>query len=174
MSRRQELNQTANHLGAFTLLVQDRVRQALQEEMGRGESAPAALLTVGTRPDQTIEALRRTLGLSHSATVRLVEGLIENGLIRKRPGPDRRSASLRLTAQGKQMFARLLDRRRHVLRHFLRNLNPAVYDALREALVTLLEDSAASREQAWHTCRFCEHQICRPCPVGSTVRGERT
>jgi DNA-binding MarR family transcriptional regulator len=140
--------------------------------MERGESVPAAILTVGTRPGQTIEALRRTLGLSHSATVRLVGGLIKDGWIRKKPGPDRRSASLLLTAEGRRLHGRLLDRRRAILEQLLKKLSPAGYRGLQKALEVLLEGTARDRREAQRTCRFCDHRVCDPCPVGSTVLGE--
>jgi hypothetical protein len=43
---------------------------------------------------------------------------------------------------------------------------------LQKALVVLLEETATDRQEAQRTCRFCDHRICRPCPVGSTVIGE--
>lgn len=169
MAQIPHLRQTANHLGALALLIQDRVRSTLGVEMERGESAPAALLTVGTRPGQTIEALRRTLGLSHSATVRLVEGLVKDGWIRKESGADRRSTSLFLTAQGRDLHRRLLSRRRTVLEQLLKKLSPGSYRALQEALQTLLAKTASDRQEAQRTCRFCDHRSCRVCPIGSTV-----
>lgn len=169
MAQHSRLSQTANHLGALALLVQDRVRATLGAEMERGESAPAALLTVGTRPGQTIEALRRTLGLTHSATVRLVDSLSQDGWIRKKPGVDRRSTSLFLTARGMGLYSRLLSRRQAVLEQFLKKLSPVRYRALQEALQILLAKTATDRQQAQRICRFCDHRVCRPCPVGSTV-----
>lgn len=169
MAETQNLARTANLLGAFALLVHDQMEEALQDQLGKGRSAAAAILTIGTRPAGSIDALRRTLGLTHSATVRLVDGLIRENLVIKLPGPDGRSHALILSTKGEHRFSGLLKRRRAVLEGLLKKLSPTACQALRRALVKLLEHSADSRQQARHICRLCEHQSCRPCPVGSTA-----
>lgn len=169
MAGRQDLGRTANLLGAFALLVHDQMEEAMQGQLGKGRSAAAAILTIGTRPGGSIDALRRTLGLTHSATVRLVNGLIEENLVIKLPGQDRRSYALILSTKGEHRFSAVLEGRRGVLEAFLGKLSPSAYQAVRRALVRLLEHSAESRQEARHTCRLCEHRLCRPCPVGSTL-----
>lgn len=170
MSDAPPLPHTANLLGALAWLVHDRVQQALEKETGRAESASAAVLTIGTRPAGSIDALSRSLGLSHSTTVRLVESLARQGLVEKRPGKDRRSACLDLTQRGRELFSRLLDVRRAVLERSLQKLSEDDRQAMHRALTTLLEQTAETRRQAQRICRLCEHDLCRPCPVGSTIR----
>ncbi|MEE8586568.1 MAG: hypothetical protein V3T83_17135 [Acidobacteriota bacterium] len=172
MSSHPHLERTANLLGAFALLAHGQVEKALQDHLGKGRSAAAAILTIGTRPRGSIEALSRTLGLTHSATVRLVEGLARERMVIKLPGPDRRSSALILSTKGEIRFAGLLQRRRGVLEQFLKKLPPQAYQAVGQALGQMLKQSAGSRQEAQHICRLCEHRLCKPCPVGSTVRDE--
>ena len=172
MSSHPHLERTANLLGAFALLVHGQVERALQDHLGKGRSAAAAVLTIGTRPRGSIEALSRILGLTHSAAVRLVEGLVRERMVIKLPGPDRRSSALVLGPQGESCCASLLKRRRGVLEQFLKRLPPQACQAVGQALGQMLEHSADSRQEAQHICRLCEHSVCKPCPVGSTVRDE--
>ena len=169
MGSRRELGKTANLLGALAVLVHDRVTVALTEELGRTATAPAAIIALGTRPHRRIDALRATMGLSHSATVRQVDGLVEMGLVDRHPGDDGRSTSLTLTAAGRRIFKRLLARRREVLETFLEQLPDGVYEAMRRTLPAVVHGVADTREEARRICRLCHHEICQPCPIGRSV-----
>lgn len=168
---KQRPNRLTNLLGALALLVHDRVHTSLEDVLGKGSSAPAALLSIGTRPYQTIDHLCRTVGLSHSATVRLVETLSKEGLVSKRPGNDRRSTALFLTRKGARVFDRLLARRREVIEGLTQSLSPRKRAALERTLESLLDAVAEDKEEARRMCRLCEHEVCKPCPIGTTIRG---
>ncbi|MGH2804762.1 MAG: hypothetical protein ACRDL4_17210, partial [Thermoleophilaceae bacterium] len=91
----------ANLLGAVALAVGDRLRAAAESGSGEGGSAPAALVSLaGYLDGGPIDSLRDPLGLTHSATVRVVDRLVAGGLARRRPGSDRRTVSVALTAAG--------------------------------------------------------------------------
>lgn len=170
MSKRRTGPRTANLLGAFVLLARDRMQSGLASDLEAGESGQAAILTIGTRPGRTIDALRRTLGITHSAAVRLVENAVRQGLVAKRPGPDRRSASLALTARGERLFAKLTASRHAVMEELLSVLTHGQRRNLAEALEVMLTGTAETRDDAHRICRFCDHGVCLPCPVGSSVR----
>src|SRR3954454_10801033 len=91
---------TANVLGALSFAIVDEVDGRLRARSGYGSSSSAALVTLRERGALTVERLRRIVGLTHSATVRLVDRLEGDGLVRRRPGPDGRSVSVRLTRRG--------------------------------------------------------------------------
>src|SRR5918992_4351689 len=77
----------ANLLGAVSLAVSDRVRGAVERGAAQGGSAPAALVSLaGYLDGSPIDAVRGPLGLTHSATVRLVDRLVAAGLARRREG----------------------------------------------------------------------------------------
>jgi DNA-binding MarR family transcriptional regulator len=59
----------------------------------------------------TIELLARALGLTHSVAVRLVEDIISDGLVKRKPGKDRRDVALQLTAKGRALRARIVTAR---------------------------------------------------------------
>src|SRR5918999_6028663 len=102
----------ANVLGAVSLAVADRVRQAVERGAGKGGSAPAALVSLATYLDGSpIGSIRGPLGLTHSATVRVVDRLVAAGLAERRAGADRRSVAVELTDQGRAAAARAASTR---------------------------------------------------------------
>ena len=76
-----------------------RIETATESPLG--PSAPAALSALdGYLGGEPIDALRETLGLTHSGAVRLVDRLEAAGLAERRPGPDGRSVAVALTPVG--------------------------------------------------------------------------
>src|SRR5687768_18095276 len=111
------------------------MRAAVETELPAGGAAPAALVHLHAHPGETVEALRRVLGISQPAAVRAVDRLAAAGLLERRPGPDRRSLALHLTRAGELAAGRLLARRTEALDALLASLAPAE----RAALLPLLE-----------------------------------
>lgn len=68
-----ENDRLANLIGAFALAITDRARDAVRSAADAGDSVAAALVHLSHAPPGGIDTLRRALGLSHSATVRLVD-----------------------------------------------------------------------------------------------------
>jgi len=92
---------TSNDVAALALAITDRVWRAAAEVVELPQNdlvAVSALHHVLGAP--SIEQLRRVLGLSHSATVRLVDRLVAANLASHQPGPDRRTTATTLTADG--------------------------------------------------------------------------
>ena len=89
-----------NLLGAFVLAIGDRLRRETEEAIGHTGASAAALITVAQFPDRTIEFLRQAIGLSHPATVRVVDRLVDGGLVRRRPAGPGPAVALRATAAG--------------------------------------------------------------------------
>src|SRR5689334_8552793 len=87
---------TANILGALSLLIQDRVEKAWQSTLDLSPMAAAALVQIDNEPGSSIELVASHIGLTHSATVRVVEKLAERGLVVKdRARKDGRAQSLK-------------------------------------------------------------------------------
>ncbi|MFW6201244.1 MAG: MarR family transcriptional regulator [Gemmatimonadota bacterium] len=160
-----------NLLGAAAVAVGDRLDEAVTRIAGLKGEAPAALLTVGTRPGRPIEQLRRALGLSHSGTVRLVDRLERRGWVRRRSRRGGREVHLELTAEGGTVFAELLEARRAALEDLLAPVPEQERVCLERALASVLGGLPADRDDARRICRLCEHAVCRgsACPVGSAV-----
>jgi MarR family transcriptional regulator, negative regulator of the multidrug operon emrRAB len=156
-----------NLLGALALSLADQVRERAEAVAGAGPSGPAALLAIYRRPHQPIEALRRAIGLSHSATVRLVDRLEADGLVSRRPAADGREVSLALTPKGRRRVLRIEQERRSVLTRSLAGLSAAERRGLEALVARLLRNQAIMRDDPTPICRLCELAVCplRTCPV---------
>jgi DNA-binding MarR family transcriptional regulator len=169
------LDRAANLLGALSLVIADRMADAMAAEGGRPESGAAALcalLHFLERP--SVDLLRQVLGLTSSGTVRLVDRLEESGYVGRGPGADGRSVSIFLTEQGRKAAQRVADSRAGVLEGALAVLSPderQAFDRVAgKVLVGLIRGPGATR---W-MCRLCDTGVCRGaaggCPVGKAAR----
>jgi DNA-binding MarR family transcriptional regulator len=172
-------------VGAWALAVADRLEAATIEAAGRGGQAPAALVALYEfAGGGTIEDLSQVLGLTHSAAVRLVDGLAADGYVaRGRLTGDRRAVSLALTASGRAAARRIARGRAQAVESTLGGLT----NAERRSLTTLAErltgDMAVVRLEerrcgdapsgGW-LCRLCDFGACgRPegrCPAATQAR----
>jgi MarR family transcriptional repressor of emrRAB len=160
----------ANLLGALTLAVAERLDAATHAAAGQGGSAPAALAALSEFLDgASIDMLRRPLGLTHSAAVRLTDRLADAGLVRREAGADARSVSIRLTPAGERAAARVLAEREQALRAVLEPLDADDRVALTSVSEKLLAGLTTGRAAARHICRMCDGQACGHeqgrCPV---------
>jgi MarR family transcriptional regulator, negative regulator of the multidrug operon emrRAB len=158
----------ANVTGALAVAITDRLR---------GESDAAALITLLERGGLSIEWLRRIVGLSHSATVRLVDRLTAQELVARRAGADRRSVSIALTARGRRTAARLRREREASLVSLLDPLDEQERRTLLALADKVLGAAVSGRWEARLICRLCDHGACAAaggCPVdrAATARGE--
>lgn len=177
-----DLGRLANLLGAWSLAVSDRITAAAATAAGRGGQAPAALVALDQFAEgSTIDHLSSVLGLTHSATVRLVDALVADGHVaRRRRGGDRRSVSLRLTASGRAAARRITGARAEAVRSALEELSTPQRRSLTRVAERLTADLAGLRlkERAMGTppaggwmCRMCDFEVCgRPegrCPAAA-------
>ena len=80
---RRENGHTANILGALAVLIQDRVEGMWQSALDLSPMAAAALVQIDNEPGSSIELVAGRIGLTHSATVRVIDKLAERGLVEK-------------------------------------------------------------------------------------------
>ena len=156
-----------NAVGAFALELARRVQEAGETASPHGASVPAALTALhGLTGGQSIDALRRVVGLTHSGTVRLVDKLAAAGLVERRVGADGRSVALQLTPEGRRAARRVLTRREAAIETALASLTPrdrADLARLHERLLARLTESQQDRRRI---CRLCDVEACgRDCPV---------
>ncbi|HEX3840245.1 MAG TPA: MarR family transcriptional regulator [Acidimicrobiales bacterium] len=163
---------TANRLGALALALTDRTDQAVAEAAGGSETAAASLSALHHfLEDPSIELLARVVGLSHSGAVRLVDRLERDQLVRRQPGPDRRSTVVSLTDAGRGAAGHLGSARAQVLDAALEALSPSeqeVFDGLiGRVLVSLMREPGTA---GW-MCRLCDTDGCgrsrAECPVAN-------
>jgi MarR family transcriptional regulator, negative regulator of the multidrug operon emrRAB len=165
-----DIARSANLLGSLSLAVSDRMRVAAEDAAGRSGSGPAALATLCTHLDgDRIEALAASVGLTHSAAVRLVDRLEASGLVRRAQGADGRSVSVTLTARGRTIGRDILSARERALTEVLAGLGSSERRALAGACERLLDSLTASRADAQRICRLCDPDACGHyegrCPV---------
>jgi DNA-binding MarR family transcriptional regulator len=169
------IDQTANLLGALSLMIADRMADAMADAGGRPESAAAALcalLHFLGRP--SVDLLRQVLGLTSSGTVRLIDRMAESGFVERGPGSDGRSTSVALTGAGRAAAQRVAAARADVLEGALAGLPAADRDALRRILGTMLVGLMRGPGAVRWMCRLCDTGACRGaeggCPVGNAAR----
>lgn len=158
----------SNVLGAFSTAVVDKMEAAFASE-GRGDRAAAALVQIGAEPGLPIETLRRYLGLSHSACVRLVDQLEMNNLVNRRStkGGDRRVRSLLLTADGEKAARAHLKARATVLDRALARLTGAEKEQLAALIDRMMPAVVIPGDDGDVVCRHCDLRACptADCPV---------
>jgi MarR family transcriptional regulator, negative regulator of the multidrug operon emrRAB len=149
----------ANMLGGLAVAISDLVA---------AESRQAALVALDSHPDRTVAQLSRTLARSHSATVRLVDGLVRDGLARRASAPDPRAVLVALTPAGRTAAAAVRQRRAQALDGLVAALSESEVAAVQPVLERLLAATAVDPDSRWRTCRLCDEARCEaqhPCPV---------
>ena len=140
---------------------------AIGDGVGAG-TREAALVALRSHPGRTVSHLSRALGRSYSATVRLVDGLERDGLVRRDPGGDARSVALALTLSGARAAAAVRRTRAAILDGLVASLSDAEVRRLEPLLERLLAATATDADARWRTCRLCEERRCESrgsCPV---------
>ena len=158
-----------NLLGALSVALADRIAAATEEAVGESATAVAALVSAAQFPGTSIEELRHTLGLSHSAAVRVVDRLAARGLVERRPGPRGPAVALFATAAGARLATRVLDIRRDVVREVA---GDGLSGALEPALSAMLARLTVDPEAGDRACRLCDVGACPNdrCPVSERQR----
>ena len=162
----------ANLLGALSLAVMDRIEQGARDVMGHSGETPAALIVIGYGPGMTNDRLRRILGLSHSGTVRLVDRLVSDRLVERRPGKDGREVALHLTARGAATRKDLLASRISAVASFVEVLSSAERKRLGGLIREMLAGQDTSELDRFTICRMCDNKVCANCPLPTSV-GDR-
>jgi len=162
-----EASRLTNLVGALALALSDRLQ-------AQTNSDSAALITLLDRGALTVDFLRRVVGLSHSATVRLVDRLSARRFVERGPGRDGRSIAVRLTPRGRRVATRLRQEREHALATSLATLDAGERAHLGSLIEKVLAGLTTDRWQARHICRLCDHGLCqdaRGCPVDQAATG---
>lgn len=155
-------------LGVAALAVMDRLR--LKGDFSEPEGA--ALVHLQAWPGDSVGDLAGVIGRSQPATVRLVDRLEERGFLRRKPGPDRRTVALVLSAAGSRAADAVLNARAAALDSLLADLSARERDTLERLLERVTSGLAEDRPGAVHACRLCDREACMSgpgCPLQHTV-----
>lgn len=167
-------SRTANLLGAAALAASDLSLARLRAE-GLSTSGAAALVTLSAQPGLTGTELGRRIGLTQSAAVRLLDGLVSAGLVRREPHQGR-SVAVQLTKAGRERAQQLLAARGDALADLLDGLGSADQRQLAGLLEKLLARVYADVRSSDQICRLCDRTTCTThavCPVGAAERADQ-
>lgn len=157
----------ANRLAAFATLLHDATHAETDD---LSASAVAALSTLRQNGPTAIQDIARVVGLTHSATVRLVDRLEKDWLVRRlsRKG---REVRVEVTARGRRRAGQFQEKRLAAAENLLAVLDEAETAALVGALDKMLEVPVDGRETAERICRACDRDGCRGagCPVDAAA-----
>ncbi|MEO6700617.1 MAG: MarR family transcriptional regulator [Jatrophihabitantaceae bacterium] len=156
-----------NLLGSLLTALSDCLTYEADSVVGHTGATAAALTYLVQEPGQGIEQMRRPLGLTQSATVRLVDRLAADGLVERRSGRNGRAIAVHLTANGELAARRILDRRHDVLRSSLVPLDPTERGAMTTMVEKILTSITTGPEHGERICRMCDLAACptSTCPV---------
>lgn len=159
-------------LGVTALAAIDRLRAAVAAIPGVGEAEAGALVHLQAWPGGSVGDLAGVVGRSQPATVRLVDRLVDRGLLERRSGPDRRTIALVLTQAGSRAADTILAARTSALSPLLGGLSAGERDALEQLLESVVAGVADDRPAAHHVCRLCDRGACCSgpgCPLQHTA-----
>lgn len=157
---------TANLLGATVLGLFDELKSVVEHRSGRAGESPAALVVLGHQPGLSNEALSRLLGLTHTGSVRLIDRLVADGLVERRPSAtDRRGVALHLTPAGKTAREEIIAERERLMTALIAPLSIAEQRQLTDLLAKLLQGVARDDTHKLRMCRLCDGPACGECPI---------
>jgi DNA-binding MarR family transcriptional regulator len=141
-------------------------------------SARDAVTLLSWHEEPTSETLQFALGLSQPACVRLVDRLVDAGLVARGRRPRDRRLHLSLTAAGRRAASNVLRRQREPVEQALRAALPAAdldeFVAALDRLATVVFGEATDTARF---CRSCDVDAClaggRECPSDEACKAEQ-
>jgi DNA-binding MarR family transcriptional regulator len=173
------ISQVGNRLGALSLTLGDRIRDATEGATGMAGGLPAALVSLREWADgRSVDVLAETMRVSHSRAVRVVDRLEAAALARRASDPsDGRRALVWLEPAGRELAERALDARSRVLGSVVAELDAADVRDLDRLLGVLLDATTVDVRAAKETCRLCDAHACGhyegDCPVSRAADRHR-
>jgi MarR family transcriptional repressor of emrRAB len=167
-------DRVSNLLGAAALAVTDRTRARVADAADVRPSAAAAVVVLSASPGLGVTELGRRIGLSQSATARMVDSLEGTGLARRAPGAGR-LVQVTLTDRGRRTASKVLCARADAVTEVLSGFGGEEMAALEGLLGKLLARLYQGVQNADLLCRLCDRSSCvegAVCPVGQAERDE--
>lgn len=168
---------TANLLGALALTAGDRLATTTGGATGRATSDTAAVVVLTTTLGGTSqEVLGRALGLTQTGGVRLVNRLVDAGLVERRAGQDGRTHAIAVTRTGRAAARRALGARRGTTESLLEALDAGERAQLTGLLEKILGGATTGPDDTLRICRLCDPDACGHhegrCPVTQAAHKE--
>jgi len=149
-----------NTLNNLILSLSERVHESVTQSNGdQSTSAAATLAILASHPGLSIKGIAEHLGLSHSATVRLIDRLEKDWLVR-RSRKRGREVRIELTATGQRAARRLNTARQQAMADLLEGVSEEGHRNLRSGLSELLAANAGRDTMPTRWCRLCDKDGC--------------
>ncbi|WP_414622400.1 MarR family winged helix-turn-helix transcriptional regulator [Calothrix sp. CCY 0018] len=153
-------SQLINLIGASAIAISDSIQKAAEQTTGNTASFPAALVIIERYPKITVDLLGQYLQLSQSGAARLVKRLVNQNLVERHQGNDRRSVHLQLTSDGKAMFDKIQQAKIEAVSKLLKPLNKEEQQLLLSFLSKMAWEYSNTEIQEEYICRFCDIHKC--------------
>ena len=147
---------------------------AYEDELGVAGAAPLVLVALSTYlEERPLDEVASAFEITPSAIVRVIDRLVELGLVRRGPGTDGRRVAVTLTPKGRRRAKAILARREWELRAITAALTGSEQRELARLHEKMLRSLPDSRKAARRICRFCDVPACGHyegrCPVTQGV-----
>ena len=161
------MHRLENLLGALSLSITDAVGRSIEEAEGAYGSDTFALVLLQHAQTLRSDVLSRQLRLAQSSTVRLVDRMEREGLVRRTSGADRRTVWVSLTTRGERAAQRVLSVRQNLLQELVEKLTESEKKALHSIAAKLLTALTVDLVSGEQNCRLCDEDACclADCPV---------
>jgi MarR family transcriptional repressor of emrRAB len=165
------LRRLENLLGSLLTALSDELTVQAERTAGHAGATAAALTYLMREPGRSIDQLKVPLSLSQSATVRLVDRLVLDGLAERRPGRDGRSIAVHLTPSGDEVAHAILAKRQDVLSASLAPLGEVERATMVGLLEKILDNLTDDIPHGERICRLCDLDVCPldTCPVAQAA-----
>lgn len=172
-----ERKRLANVFAAFALALTDKINMAMEAETKRSPTATATLIQIGFNPGLSIERLRQMIGLSHSASVRVVAQLESDGFVNRarNTDADSRVASLTLTNAGDDEVRKVLSARSRIAERLLENESPEELQGISHFIERAIPSVVNKGTDQDVVCRLCDMSVCPQdtCPINTCIHDHR-
>ena len=96
--------------------------------------------------------------------MRLVDRLVEQGLVQRVASPAGRTVTVRLTEEGARTADRVLAARQQAIRSVLSGLDEVGQRELEDLLAVLTTSVSEKGAKSYQACRLCDRAACRQPP----------
>ena len=120
-----------------------RYDEALRPSGLRATQFPL-LVAIALSGSATVSELAETMAMDRTTLTRELRPLEDRGLVTSRPGEDRRTREIEVTAEGREAIARTMPLWREVQARVLAEMGPARW----EGITTALEELSDAAERA--------------------------
>lgn len=153
-------SQLINLIGAAAIAISDSIQNAACETTQNTASFPAALVIIERYPKITVDLLAQYLQLSQSGAVRLVERLVNQKLVERRQGSDRRFVHLQVTQAGKATVEEIQQAKVKAVSNLLEPLTKQEQQQLLNLLSKIAGQYSNTEIVEEYICRFCDINQC--------------